>query len=167
MFNKGEKIVYGQTGVCVIEDIAEKELIKRVKKLYYKLKPVYQPNNVIYAPVNSDKVFMRAVITKEKAQELINKIPEIYQKALTSPENAEETADCDSFSCERLAQTAVKIHLKKRAAKNARKRLGFTEEKKLEQAEELLFGEFAQVFELDINEVPNLLFAAIKEQTGE
>lgn len=52
MFSKGEKIVYGSTGVCVIEDICEKELIRNQKKLYYILKPLFQQNNTIYAPYN-------------------------------------------------------------------------------------------------------------------
>ena len=62
MFQKGDKIVYGQTGVCIVEDVVEKALIKNEKKLYYLLKPLFQQNNVIYAPVDSDKVFMRHVI---------------------------------------------------------------------------------------------------------
>ena len=41
MFKKGDAVVYGQTGVCIIEDIVEKTLIKNEKKKYYLLKPVF------------------------------------------------------------------------------------------------------------------------------
>ena len=76
MFNKGDKIVYGQTGVCIVEDIAQRELIKHVKRLYYKLRPIYQQNNIIYAPAESDKVLIRPVISKDEADALIKKMPE-------------------------------------------------------------------------------------------
>lgn len=39
MFVKGERIIHSQTGVFVIEDICEIELIKNQKRLYYVLKP--------------------------------------------------------------------------------------------------------------------------------
>ena len=161
MFNKGDKVIYGQTGVCVVEDIAQRELIKNVKRLYYKLRPIYQQNNIIYAPAQSDKVFIRSIISKEEAEELISKMPDIYKAAIES-----EDADGEEnkpTTCEELAAVAVKIHRKKKAAKSAHKRLGFTDEKNLEHAEEMLFGELAEVLELDINEIPKVLFGGIAE----
>ena len=161
MFNKGDKVIYGQTGVCVVEDIAQRELIKNVKRLYYKLKPIYQQNNIIYAPAQSDKVFIRSIISKEEAEELISKMPDIYKAALECEDTDGE--ENKPTTCEELAAVAVKIHRKKRAAKNAHRRLGFTDEKNLEHAEEMLFGELAEVLELDINEIPKLLFGGIAE----
>ena len=75
MFAKGEKIVYGSTVVCEVTDICEKELIRNQKRLYYVLKPLYQQNNIIYAPVENGKVFMRAVMSAAEADDLILKIP--------------------------------------------------------------------------------------------
>ncbi len=71
MFNKGDAVMYGQTGVCIVEDIVEKALVKNEKKIYYLLKPYYQQKNVIYAPVGSDKVNIRPVITTAEAESLI------------------------------------------------------------------------------------------------
>ena len=161
MFNKGDKVIYGQTGVCVVEDIAQRELIKNVKRLYYKLRPIYQQNNIIYAPAQSDKVFIRSIISKEEAEELISKMPDIYKAALECEDTDGE--ENKPTTCEELAAVAGKIHRKKRAAKNAHRRLGFTDEKNLEHAEEMLFGELAAVLELDINEIPKVLFGGIAE----
>ena len=33
MFNRGDKVFYEQTGVCVVEDVSEKALMKNQKKL--------------------------------------------------------------------------------------------------------------------------------------
>ncbi|MEE1329976.1 MAG: CarD family transcriptional regulator [Acutalibacteraceae bacterium] len=162
MFNKGDKVIYGQTGVCVVEDIAERELIKNVKRLYYKLRPLYQQNNIIYAPAESDKVFIRSIISREEAELLIKKIPDIYKEV--SEDNGDKTdEDKKPVTCEELAAVAVKIHRKKLAARKMHKRLGFIDEKNLEHAEEMLFGELATVLELDINEIPDVLFGSIKE----
>lgn len=164
MFNKGDKVIYGQTGVCVVEDVAERELIKNVKRLYYKLRPLYRQNNIIYAPVQSDKVFIRSIISKEEAEQLISKMPDIYKAALecNDADGKSETEEKLS-ACEELAAVAVKIHRKKLAAKSTHKRLGFTDERNLEHAEEMLFGELAAVLELDISAIPEVLFGGIKE----
>ena len=87
MFNKGDRIFYGQTGVCVVEDISEKVLTKNHKRLYYTLKPLYQQNNIIYAPVESEKVFMREIISVDEAKKLIQTVPDIYEKRLTEKES--------------------------------------------------------------------------------
>ncbi len=161
MYNKGDKVFYGQTGVCVVEDVSEKTLTKNLKKLYYTLRPLYQQNNIIYAPVDSDKVFIRAIISKAEAQRLIKTVPEVYKKALDKQTEEDYKSALDSHSCDELLELAVKIYVKKQEVKKAKKKLGFIDEKYLHRAEELLFGELAAVLEIPIEEVPNLLFGAL------
>lgn len=75
MYQKGEYIIYGNTGVCRVEDVAVPDNIPIKEKgaLYYKLSPVYGAGS-IYIPVDTE-VFMRPVLTKAQANELIDKIP--------------------------------------------------------------------------------------------
>ena len=82
MFNRGEKVFYGQTGVCIVEDISEKAFNKNLKGLYYTLRPIYQHNNIIYAPACSNKIFIRKIISEYEAQKLIETVPKLYKKAL-------------------------------------------------------------------------------------
>lgn len=161
MYNKGDKVFYGQTGVCVVEDVSEKTLTKNLKKLYYTLRPLYQQNNIIYAPVDSDKVFIRAIISKAESQRLIKTVPEVYKKALYKQTEEDYKSALESHSCDELLELAVKIYVKKQEVKKAKKKLGFIDEKYLHRAEELLFGELAAVLEIPIEEVPNLLFGAL------
>ena len=51
----------------------------------------------------------------------------------------------------------IKIYSKKQAAKQIKK-LGFTDEKYLKRAEELLFGELAAALDISLEEVPKVLF---------
>ncbi len=161
MFNKGDKVFYGQTGVCVVEDISEKVLTKNIKRLYYTLRPLYQHNNIIYAPALSDKVFIRAIISKNEVQRLIESVPELYKRALDTQNEEDYRAALESHSCEELLELAVKIYSKKQDAKRNKKKLGFVDEKYLKRAEELLFGELAAALDISLDEVPKVLFGTL------
>lgn len=154
MFSVGEKVVYGQTGVCIIEDIIEKELVRNQKRLYYVLKPVYQQNNIIYAPADSDKVFIRPVMTAREADQLILKIPEIKEKSQKKEMSAEEyRAELSSHQVSDLVGLTAVIYEKKKAVKAQKKKLGFSDEKYMRLAEDLLFGELATALDIPVSDV--------------
>ena len=95
MFQPGELLVYGSTGVCQVLSIDQRQdYVNGVKqsRLYYQLKPLYQ-GGVIYTPVDNDKVVMRPVISREDAETLIDSIPTLRPAVelsyLTRDEQAE------------------------------------------------------------------------------
>ena len=115
LFAKGEKIVYGSTVVCEVTDICEKELIRNQKRLYYVLKPLYQQNNIIYAPVENGKVFMRAVMSAAEADDLILKIPEIMEKNPVNNFTQEEyRAELSGHKCDDLIRLTSIIYEKRK-----------------------------------------------------
>ena len=79
MFQKNDLIVYGNTGICRVEEIGTPESLPGVDKgkLYYKLVPV-RSASTIYTPVDTH-VFMRPAMTKEEADQLIDRIPQISE----------------------------------------------------------------------------------------
>lgn len=81
MFQKGDYIVYRNTGVCHVADISTREnfAVDGTEQLYYHLVPVHGAGT-IYIPVDSP-VFMRPVISKEQAHALIASIPADGAKA--------------------------------------------------------------------------------------
>lgn len=158
MFSVGEKVVYGQTGVCVVESIAEKELIKNQKKTYYVLKPVFQPNNIIYAPTDSEKVFIRPVMTRKEANELILKIPKIKAAAESCEHSADNyRAELSSHKISDLVGITAAIYEKKQNARAQKKRLGFSDEKYMRIAEDLLFGELSVALGIPLAEVTDYI----------
>lgn len=142
-----------------MEDIAERA-VPGGKRAYYTLRPVYQENNVIYAPADSDKIFMRPLISRKDAEELIKSVPEVRKEALSNPEIPETQ---EFHSCRELLSVAVRIYEKRKEARRLKRKLGFTYEKQLHIAEQLLFGELATVLDIEPESVPQLLFAAINE----
>ena len=84
MFAKGDLIVYGNTGVCRVDEVGRRDHVPKEyrDKLYYTLSPFYS-EGVIYAPVDTP-VFMRHVLSRAAADELILKIPRIQGEACYS-----------------------------------------------------------------------------------
>ena len=75
LFKKGEYIVYGTTGVCLVKDIttmAREDFSDG--KLYYVLEPTGSVGGRITTPVEDNKSVMRRVLSKEEAYELIDEI---------------------------------------------------------------------------------------------
>ena len=71
MFSIGQLVFYGQTGVCEVVNICEKEIVRGQKREYYELKPIYQSASVIFCPTNSEKVNIRPIISYDEAKKLI------------------------------------------------------------------------------------------------
>ena len=84
MYEIGQLIVYGNEGVCRVEEIGTPKISGVDKhRDYYTLAPIYREGKV-FTPVDS-KVFMRPVITREEALALIDRIPqmtaEVYENS--------------------------------------------------------------------------------------
>lgn len=153
MFQTGEKIIYGQTGVCEVAGLCEKALDKNGVKQYYTLKPIFQVNNVIYAPVDNDKIFMRHIMSVEEANKLIAKIPELREKAVSEYHNVDyQNTEWKIHDSEELIVLAFMMDHRRKEARRLKKKLNFTDEKNLRLIKNLLFGELAAIFDVSIED---------------
>ena len=76
MFDIGEKIIYGENGVCTVEKIAPLNMSGASKdKLYYYLTPLVG-SGTYFAPVDTS-AFMRPIISRDEADALIDAMPGI------------------------------------------------------------------------------------------
>lgn len=167
MFSIGDLIVYGGTGVCRVENITRPNFNEFDKdELYYVLQPLYQ-TGTIYAPVDNDKVFMRKVITKEKANELIDMIPDIESDTFRTKSiqqlSKHYQAVIDTHECVDLIRLTKSIHKKKEAADRKNGRLGQIDRRYMKRAEDLLFGEIAAALDIDRKDVEAYIKARISE----
>ena len=141
MFQIGDKLVYGGTGVCLVEDITTVDMPGGDKnRLYYILKPLYQ-DGVIRTPVDNEKVFKRPILTREQAEELIDRIPTMqalpYHEKNLSLLRGYYQKRLASCRCEDILETAMSIYAKKQEAIRSQKKFGATDEQYLKRAEEL------------------------------
>lgn len=123
---------------------------------FYLLKPLQQ-DGVIYTPVDNRKVPIRAVISRETAEALIDLIPSIRAEAYHGPtlqalaqhyQSAVRTHDCRA-----LLELMMSIYAKRQQAEAQKRRLGLVDERFMKQAEKMLYGEFSVALGIPHEEV--------------
>ncbi len=156
MFEKGDFIVYGTNGVCEVKDITTINMKGAPKdRLYYILSPRHHKDSKIFTPVDSEKTVMRAVLTKEEANELINGIPEIEELWVSNDKLREEKYKETMRSCE--CRDWIKIiktlYLRKQERIAQGKKTTAMDEKYLRMAEENLYSELSLALEIPKEEM--------------
>lgn len=151
MFEKGEYIVYGNSGVCKVEDITTMNLEGiSEEKLFYMLSPLSQSGGRIFTPVDNRKTLMRPVLSQEEAKELIKDIPRIEGLWIVNDKQREEAyrkcmQDCDCRGWIKIIKT---LHLRKIERTAQGKKVTATDEKYLKLAEEHLYSELSIPLEI-------------------
>jgi len=129
MFSIGQLVFYGQTGVCEVVNIFEKEIVRGQKREYYELKPIYQSASVIFCPTDSEKVNIRPIISYDEAKKLIELIPTITTDEFKADEQRRLTekysAALKGQSCEELISLTKAIYEKKQTAMEKNKENSF------------------------------------------
>lgn len=156
MYQKGDLIVYGGTGVCRVEDVETPELRgKEAGRQYYLLKPLYQ-DGTIRIPVDT-KVFMRPVISREEAEDLIDAIPgmsaEAYHDRNFTQLAAHYQQALGSHECADLIELVMSIYAKKQYVESKKRKFGQVDARFMKRAENLLYGEFSVALGIPFDDV--------------
>lgn len=144
MFEKGEYIIYGTSGVCKIEDITTMNMASVPKdKLFYVLSPSSQKGGRIFTPVDNSKAVMRRVLSKEEAAQLIDEIPVIEELWITNEKMREEKyKECmRSGDCREWIKIIKTLYLRKQERTAQGKKIKATDERYLKMAEDYLYSE--------------------------
>lgn len=166
MFQKDEYVIYGNNGICRVEDVGIPVNYPRAKegKQYYTLVPVFG-SGVIYAPVDT-RVFMRNILTKQEAEELIDHMPEIEAEAFAGQDVrtlSEKYKQClDTHRCEDLIRLAKTVHKKEKSMMESGRKLAKTEQDYGKIAKELLHQEFSIALGLPFEEVEGYILKRVR-----
>jgi CarD family transcriptional regulator len=152
MYQAGDLIVYGSVGVCRVEEF--KRLDSQYadhQKNYYVLKPLYG-NCMVYSPEDNTRIHIRPVISREKAEQLIDMIPllqtEVYHSRVLRELTEHYEHIIDKYDCGDLIALTMSIYAKKKLAEDRGNKLGAIDSKFMKQAEALLFGELAVALDI-------------------
>jgi CarD family transcriptional regulator len=166
MYEIGEYIIYGNGGICQVEDVGVLNISGISKKrIYYTLKPVYE-NGKIFTPIDTS-VFMRNLITYEEVQQLIKSIPSVKEKKCNEKnsrllqiyyKNLLKTHECSD-----LLTLIEGIYEKKAKAVKSGKKLGQIDSKFMKVAEGLINDEFSIVLGIPREEVEDYIREKIQE----
>lgn len=160
MFEKGEYIIYGTSGVCRIEDITTMNMASVPKdKLFYVLSPSSQKGGRIFTPVDSQKTIMRRVLSKEEAAELIDEIPRIEELWITNEKQREEKyKECmRSGDCREWIKIIKTLYLRKLERTAQGKKITATDERYLKMAEDYLYSELEIPLGIPKNEMEDYI----------
>ena len=157
MYQTGELVVYGSSGVCRVDALTRPASRGADRgKLFYLLKPLYQ-DGVIYSPVESGKVPIRPVIPAAEARALLEEIPtltpQVFRGQTLQALTQHYQAVIRSHDCRELLGLVISIRAKRRQLSSQNRRLGMVDERFLKQAEQLLYGELAVALRLSPEEV--------------
>lgn len=156
MFKVGEYIVHGRNGVCKVEDITHIDISGADKEqLYYTLIPMKSSGSKIFYPVDSDRVVMRSLVTKEEAENIVDGIKNIKPMWIENDRQREmkykeAISSCD---CQQLICIIKTLHQRNMERAAQGKRITFVDDRYLKEAKENLQDEFSIALGIDRDEV--------------
>ena len=165
MFSIGDKIVYGENGVCTVEKIEPLAIAGAPRdKLYYHLSPLIG-SGTYFAPVDSG-AFMRPVMSRAEAEALIDAMPGIAPAIC----NDNRFNHVDAFykelfkqhSCEALV--SIVKGLRSRMAE--RKTRSSRAEATMKRARDMLHGELSVALDIDLQDVESYIQDRLGDQVS-
>lgn len=158
MFDIGEYIIYGNNGVCQVKEYMQMENGDG-ERTYYVLVPLRMKGSVIYSPVDNKKVPMRKILTKQEADDLLEKAKEYEEMDITECRGQEQVykdilQNCSVQDNLRFVKTMYQRKLKREMAG---KKITAVDEKYLFLAKDSLLNELAIALGVEVDMVDQLL----------
>lgn len=146
MFSSGDTVVYATYGVCIIKSIEKRDFSGEDVE-YYVLQPVSDPKNTFYVPTANDQLRdkMRRVMSKEETQDLICSMSreELIWIEDEQERKAEYRRILDGGDRRELVRLIKTLYLRKQELLESHKKLHSADERALNDAENMLYDEFA------------------------
>ena len=165
MFSIGQNVICGNKGVCTVEDIAVLDIsgVDKAKK-YYILKPLYIAASTVYVPVDSAFTSIRAVLTKEEAEELIHGIPDIPLLEIKNERLLEQDyKSCmKSNNCSEWLKLIKTIYERKQMRMQTGRKETAVDSKYFKIAEDILYGELSVALDIERNQVSQYIAERLK-----
>ena len=165
MFKVGDLVVYGNNGVCTVDSIGPSYLSGADRdKDYYFLTPYYSGKCRIMIPCDNDRIVLRALITKDEANALIEDLENIDLMEITDEKSREQIYKntIRGCNCREMFSLIKTIYLRKQTRLSEGKKVTSSDEKYFLIAEDKLYGELAVALGIEKNDIKDY----IKSRTG-
>lgn len=165
MFEVGDYIIYGNSGVCKVTDVGPIDIGgEKSGRLYYTMIPCFSQDGKIFTPVDNDKILMRSVIDKENAIKLIDDIKNIEDLWIADEKKREYDYKEAIKTCEprEMIKIIKTIYKRKQSRIAAGKKITASDEKYFKLAENSLYGELAITFEMTKDEAKEFVVKRVE-----
>lgn len=159
VYNVGDIIVYGEHGICRVAAVGPLNLGGPGDRLYYTLRPYYQPELVIYAPIDNDRVVIRPPVTREEAEQIVSELPNVPELEIPDEKSRETLFSqiqhgCD---CRALAGMIKALYHRREQRQQKGRRVTSVDERYFRAAEDQLYGELAFALGMDRDAAPEYI----------
>ena len=164
MFGVGEYIVYGQNGICRIEDITHPDISGYDdNRLYYVLVPERSRESRLFCPTDNTKVVLRKIVTAEEAMNAIGEAETMEPLMVANDRMRDECYKNVMKSCElkQWLQIIKTLLIRKKEREAAGKKITATDERYLNAAQDVLYTEVSIATGKNKDEVKQLVLSAV------
>ena len=162
MFSIGDKIIYGENGVCTVSKIAPLDQSGASPgRLFYHLEPLIG-SGTYFTPVDS-RAFMRPVISREEAEALIDAMPSIEPAICRDNRFNHVDAFYKELFRQHSCEALVAIVKGLRERMNEKKTKSSRAESTMRRARDMLHGELSIALGMDISEVEPYILKRISK----
>lgn len=168
MYQKGDYVVYGTKGVCLVEDVMAidwgADCISS-GKLCYKLAPRFVKGSTIYAPVENEKTVIRSVMSGEEAEAVLDGAGKLKTLSVRDEKEREKSYRNAllSGSSEEWSRVIKTLYLRKRERQKSGKSMTCIDERYFHIAENILFGEMSLPLKMSVAEVGERYFKEVND----
>ncbi len=160
MYSLGDKIIYGENGVCTVVKIAPLDMgCADRQKLYYHLTPLVG-SGTYFTPVDSN-AFMRPVMSREEAEAFIDTIPTIAPAVCNDSRFNHVDAFYKELFRQHTCEALVAIVKGLRSRLTERKTRSSRAEVTMKRAKDMLNGELSIALGIGIDEVDDYISSRI------
>ncbi len=151
MFQVLDAVVHPFLGMCQIRDIRTEKFGDH-PELYYVLVPLKEKgSNLIYVPVDSEKICLRKPLSKQEIQSVLRSVA---SAEVTWTESEKSRAEQFSLllregSLARVIKMIALLHQWKEARQKSGKKMPASDERLLQEAQSRIHREFAYALDLD------------------
>ncbi len=166
MFQVGQYIVYGSTGVCEVEKIGTIDIPGMSSdRIYYTLRPYYEKKSTVFTPVDNHKVIMRPIIDKEEALAIIDEMESLGRLQITDEKKRElEYKECFmKCDCRELVKLMNTIEERRQQRIAQGKKVTAKDDRYYHMAEDNLHGEFAVALGIEKKQVKEFIKERVKQ----
>lgn len=167
MLALNQMVMYGTTGVCVVDSIQNKKIGKETKQ-YYVLKPVAQSSSTVFVPADNEKLLSKArrVISADEIKVIINDMRDeadiwLDNDAERKLKFGEIISSGDRKACLVLLRTLIN---RQEYLSGKGKRLHIADERALKEAQRLIHDEFSVALNIKPEEVGTFIRSELNER---
>ncbi len=160
MFEIGDVVVRANKGICEVQDITRMDVTGAdPNKLYYVMVPVLDRGAKLFIPTEIGDKSYRYAMSKDEAEDIIRRIPEIEEDWIDSYKHREDNYKeaIKSNNPEQLVGIIKSIYVRKQDRLTKGKKSLAVDDRYFKLAEDLLYSELAFAIGCKKDEIPEMI----------